>query len=80
MQTLTIRARVLRGKGEALKSVHPLMRMSAAASLGEELAAFMVDLAAAVDSLTPYIDEESGGAGGPETLCNVTQEAAGGVL
>ncbi|WP_323006778.1 hypothetical protein [Pseudorhodobacter sp.] len=79
MATLSERARALRDRGQELKTAPILTRMAAAAALGEELAAFMVDLAAAVDHLTPYIDEGADASGaGAETLCNVTEKTAGG--
>lgn len=78
MAGLSDQARALRDRARALKSAPILTRMSEAAALADELAEFVVQMAAAVDNLTPYLDEQDGGAGGTETLCNVTENTAGG--
>lgn len=78
MQTLTEKALAMRDRARALKSAPILTRMSEAAALADDLAEFVVKLAAAVDSLTPFIDEKDAGEGVPEPLCNVTENPAGG--
>lgn len=58
---LAARARALRERGAALKDAPILSRMGLAADLAEDVAAFLVDLAAAVEALTPYLDETAEG-------------------
>lgn len=55
--TLTHRALALKARSDELKEAGMIERMSKGPALAEDLAGFMVDLAAQVDALTPYIDE-----------------------
>lgn len=77
MTRLSDQARSLRDRARALKSAPILTRMTEAAALADQLAEFVVQMAAAVDNLTPYVDEQEAGAGDTETLCNVTDKLAG---
>lgn len=57
-------ARRLRNRGMALKAAGPFVQMKEGPELVEDTAAFLVELAARVDALTPYVGEgaDHGGA------------------
>lgn len=59
---LHARAVALRDRAEAARAAPILTKMAEADKLVGEIAEFIVDLAAAVDAATPYLDEEGGGA------------------
>lgn len=77
MAGLSYRALAMRDRAQALKSANIVTRMSEAAALADDLAEFVVELAAAVDNLTHYLDERDAGAGARQALCNVTEITAG---
>jgi len=57
-KSLHARAVALQERAEAARSAPILTKMSEADKLVGEIATFIVDLAAAVDAVTPYLDEE----------------------
>lgn len=50
-------------RGRAVKSAPILSKLSQSLALADDVAALLVEIAARVDNLTPYIDEAREGAG-----------------
>lgn len=69
--TLTERAAILRARAAAAKDAPILSRMAEAVAIADQVAALLVDLARAVDHLTPFTDETSAShEGGEVTFCS----------
>lgn len=62
-KSLTEQAQELRGKAEAISGAPILTKMGLVAEMVGPIGAFLVELAAKVDAITPYLDDGPGQGG-----------------